>query len=139
MLPATSKFLVDEVIGNARADLLAPLAAAAGLATLVQASTGFAISQILGVAAQKAITDLRKSVHDHVLQLPTAYFDSVKSGELISRIMTDAEGIRNPRRHRSRAALGRAPHGNDCAIGPLLSELAPHFAHARHSLVYLAG
>ena len=95
VLPATSKFLVDEVIGNARAELLAPLAAAAGLATLVQASTGFAISQILGVAAQKAITDLRKSVHDHVLQLPTAYFDSVKSGELISRIMTDAEGIRN--------------------------------------------
>ncbi|TDI34911.1 MAG: ABC transporter ATP-binding protein [Acidobacteria bacterium] len=95
VLPATSKFLVDEVIGNARAELLPPLAAAAGLATLVQASTGFALSQILGVAAQKAITDLRKSVHDHVLQLPTAYFDSVKSGELISRIMTDAEGIRN--------------------------------------------
>ena len=47
VLPATSKFLVDDVIGNARADLLAPLAAAAGLATLVQASTGFAISQIL--------------------------------------------------------------------------------------------
>ena len=95
VLPATSKFLVDDVIGKGRADLLVPLAAAAGLATLVQASTGFANSQILGVAAQHAITEMRKTVHHHVLRLPIAYFDSVKSGELISRIMTDAEGIRN--------------------------------------------
>lgn len=95
VLPATSKYLIDEVIGNGRADLLAPLATAAGVATLIQASTGFANSQILGVAAQHAITEMRKTVHDHVLRLPTAYFDSVKSGELISRIMTDAEGIRN--------------------------------------------
>lgn len=95
VLPTTSKYLVDEVIGNGRAELLVPLATAAGIATLVQASTGFANSQILGVAAQHAITEMRKTVHDHVLRLPTSYFDSVKSGELISRIMTDAEGIRN--------------------------------------------
>jgi subfamily B ATP-binding cassette protein MsbA len=95
VLPATSKYLIDEVIGQGRAELLVPLATAAGIATLVQASTGFANSQILGVAAQQAITEMRKTVHDHVLRLPTAYFDSVKSGELISRIMTDAEGIRN--------------------------------------------
>lgn len=107
----------------------------AGVATLVQASTGFAISQILGVAAQKAITDLRKSVHDHVLQLPTAYFDSVKSGELISRIMTDAQGIRNLVGTGLVQLFGRAPYGNDCTIGALLLELAPHLAHARRALV----
>ena len=95
VLPATSKFLVDDVIGNGRAELLGPLAAAAGVATVVQAATGFANSQILGVAAQHAITEMRKKVHHHVMRLPTTYFDSVKSGELISRIMTDAEGIRN--------------------------------------------
>jgi len=95
VLPATSKFLVDEVIGNGRADLLGPLAAAAGTATVIQATTGFLNSQILGVAAQRAITEMRKTVHEHVLRLPIAYFDSVKSGELISRIMSDAEGIRN--------------------------------------------
>ncbi len=95
VLPGTSKYLVDEVIGNSRTDLLLPLATAAGAATIIQAATGFANSQILGVAAQRAIMEMRKTVFKHVLHLPTAYFDSVKSGELISRIMTDAEGIRN--------------------------------------------
>jgi subfamily B ATP-binding cassette protein MsbA len=95
VLPASSKYLIDEVIANDRGDLLVPLAAAAGIATLVQASTAFALSQILGVAAQRAITDMRRKVHRHVLRLPIPYFDSVKSGELISRIMSDAEGIRS--------------------------------------------
>ncbi len=78
-----------------RGELLVPLAAAAGLATVVQASTSFALSQLLGVAAQRAITDMRRELHGHILRLPISYFDSVKSGELISRIMSDAEGIRN--------------------------------------------
>src|SRR5881227_2623446 len=75
--------------------LLLPLALAAGGATLVQAITGFGLSQILGVAAQRAITDMRRTVQAYVLRLPISYFDSTKSGILISRIMTDAEGIRN--------------------------------------------
>jgi ABC-type multidrug transport system fused ATPase/permease subunit len=95
VLPATSKYLIDDVIGKGRADLLLTLAFAAGIATLVEASTSFALSQVLGVAAQRAITDMRKSVEAHVLRLPIAYFDSTKSGVLISRVMTDAEGIRN--------------------------------------------
>jgi len=95
VLPATSKYLVDEVIGKSRHDLLPLLALAALIATLVQAATSFALSQILGVAAQRAITEMRKRVEEHVLRLPVAYFDSTKSGILISRIMTDAEGIRN--------------------------------------------
>jgi subfamily B ATP-binding cassette protein MsbA len=95
VLPATSKFLIDDVIGKGRHELLPTLALAAGAATIIQAITSFSLSQILGVAAQRSITEMRKRVEQHVLRLPTSYFDSTKSGVLISRIMTDAEGIRN--------------------------------------------
>jgi ABC-type multidrug transport system fused ATPase/permease subunit len=95
VLPAMSKYLIDDVIGKQRAELLVPLALLAGGATIVQAISSFALSQILGVAAQKAITDMRRRVEAHVARLPVRYFDSTKSGVLISRIMTDAEGIRN--------------------------------------------
>jgi ATP-binding cassette, subfamily B, putative efflux pump len=95
VLPATSKFLIDDIIGKHRADLLTPLALVAGAATVVQAVTSFALSQVLGVAAQRAITDMRRRVEAHVARLPVRYFDSTQSGVLISRIMSDAEGIRN--------------------------------------------
>jgi subfamily B ATP-binding cassette protein MsbA len=95
VLPASSKFLIDDVIGNGRRDLLMPLALAAAAATLVDAGCSFALSQVLGVAAQRAIADMRKSVQAHVTRLPIRYFDSSQTGVLISRIMTDAEGIRN--------------------------------------------
>jgi ABC-type multidrug transport system fused ATPase/permease subunit len=95
VLPATTKYFVDDVIGQGRWDLLPQLAMAAGGATIVDAATAFANSQVLGVAAQRAITEMRKEVEAHVMRLPIRYFDSTKSGILISRIMTDAEGIRN--------------------------------------------
>ena len=95
VLPASSKYLIDEVIGNNRVELLAGLAFAVGGATLVQAASSFALSQVLGVAAQRAITDMRKVVQEHVARLPINYYDSTKAGILISRVMTDAEGIRN--------------------------------------------
>jgi subfamily B ATP-binding cassette protein MsbA len=95
VLPATSKWLIDEVVARERWELLGRLAFAAGAATLVQSATSFALSQVLGVAAQRAITDMRKVVEAHVMRLPIRYFDSTKSGVLISRIMSDAEGIRN--------------------------------------------
>ena len=95
VLPASSKWLIDEVVGNNRTELLLPIALAAGAATLVQAVTSFALSQILGVAAQRAITDMRIRVQAHVMHLPVRYFDSTQTGVLISRIMSDAEGIRN--------------------------------------------
>ncbi len=95
VLPATSKLLIDNVIGRHRSDLLWPVAWAAGAATLVQAVSGFALSQVLGIAAQRSITDMRRTVEEHVARLPVAYFDSTKTGVLISRIMSDAEGIRN--------------------------------------------
>ena len=95
VLPASSKILIDEVVGKSRADLLWPLAAAAGAATVVQAATGFALSQVLGIAAQKSIAEMRRQVQQHVIRLPVSYFDSTKTGVLISRVMNDAEGIRN--------------------------------------------
>jgi ABC-type multidrug transport system fused ATPase/permease subunit len=95
VLPLTSKFLMDDVVGRQRWDLLSTLALAAGAATLVESASAFALSQILGVAAQRAITEMRKQVEAHVMRLPIRYFDSTKTGILISRIMNDAEGIRN--------------------------------------------
>jgi subfamily B ATP-binding cassette protein MsbA len=95
VLPASTKFVIDEIIGHRRSDLLWLVALAAGGATLIQSATSFAMSQVLGVAAQKAITDMRRTVQEHVMRLPVSYFDSTKTGVLISRIMSDAEGIRN--------------------------------------------
>src|SRR5438874_1702526 len=95
VLPTTTKYLMDDVIQQGHWDLLPTLALAAGAATIVDTATSFANSQVLGVAAQRAITEMRKDVEAHVMRLPIRYFDSTKSGILISRIMTDAEGIRN--------------------------------------------
>jgi subfamily B ATP-binding cassette protein MsbA len=95
VLPGSSKYLIDEVIGNGRTELLTTLAFAVGGATLVQAVSSFALSQVISVAAQRAIMDMRRRMHEHVIRLPIRFFDDTKSGVLISRIMSDAEGIRN--------------------------------------------
>jgi ABC-type bacteriocin/lantibiotic exporter with double-glycine peptidase domain len=80
VLPASSKYLIDEVIIKHRGDLLVTLALAAGAATVIQAVSSFTLSQVLGVAAQRAITDMRKSVQEHVARLPVRYFDSTQTG-----------------------------------------------------------
>ncbi|MEX2570161.1 MAG: ABC transporter ATP-binding protein [Gemmatimonadota bacterium] len=95
VLPGSSKILVDEIIGEGRSDLLAPVAIAVGAAALVQAVTAFSLSQVISITAQRAITEMRRRVQARVTRLPVRYFDSTQSGVLISRIMTDAEGIRN--------------------------------------------
>lgn len=95
VLPASTKFIGDEVFVNQRYDLIKWIALAIGVSTLVQGTTSFALSQILGVAAQRAITEMRKRVQSHIERLPISFFDSTQSGQLISRIMNDAEGIRN--------------------------------------------
>lgn len=95
VLPASTKYLIDDVIVKQRTDLLWKIALAAGIATLIQAVTAFALSQVLGVAAQRAITEMRKKVQAQIARLPVSYFDSTQTGKLISRIMNDAEGIRN--------------------------------------------
>jgi ABC-type multidrug transport system fused ATPase/permease subunit len=95
VLPASSKILIDDVIGKHRHDLLPFLALGAGAATLIDGIVSFSLSQLLGVAAQHAITNMRRSIEAHVIRLPVRYFDSTQTGVLISRIMNDAEGIRN--------------------------------------------
>jgi ABC-type multidrug transport system fused ATPase/permease subunit len=95
VLPASSKYIIDEVVVKGRSDLLILIALAAGTATLLQAVTSFALSQILGVAAERAITEMRNKVQSHVERLPIRYFDSTQTGKLVARIMTDAEGVRN--------------------------------------------
>src|SRR5689334_5235710 len=95
VLPASTKFLIDQVIVKGRTDLLWKIAVAAGAATIIQALTSFSLSQVLGVAAQRAITEMRKKVQAKIARLPVSYFDSTQVGKLISRIMNDAEGIRN--------------------------------------------
>ena len=95
VLPASSKYLVDEIIIKERFEMLKWIALAIGLSTLVQGITSFTLSQVLGVAAQRAITEMRKRVQAKIERLPISYFDSTQSGQLISRIMNDADGIRN--------------------------------------------
>ncbi|HTD61115.1 MAG TPA: ABC transporter ATP-binding protein [Gemmatimonadaceae bacterium] len=95
VLPAAPKFLIDKVLLKHDTTWLVPIVAAIGAATLIRVITSFALSQIVSIAAQRAITDLRKQVERHVLRLPVSYFDSTKSGVLVTRIMTDAEGVRN--------------------------------------------
>jgi len=95
VLPASTKFLIDEVLINRNFEWLIWIALGVGLATIIQGVTGFGLSQILGVAAQYAITKMRIRVQEHIQRLPITYFDSQQTGQLISRIMNDAEGIRN--------------------------------------------
>jgi subfamily B ATP-binding cassette protein MsbA len=95
VLPLSTKFFIDTVVAQQRLDLLGQLALAVGAATILQAGTSFALAQVLGIAAQRAITDMRRRVEEHVLRLPVRYFDTTQSGVLVSRIMNDAEGIRN--------------------------------------------
>lgn len=95
VLPASVKFFVDDVLGRGRSELLLPLVGAVLGATAVQASTSFALIQLLSKAAQRLIAELRRQLQSHVGRLPVAYFDANKTGALISRVMSDVEGVRN--------------------------------------------
>ena len=95
VLPAMSQYIIDDVIPDGRGDQLLLLAGVGLGATVIQSISSFSLSQLLGVAAQRAITEMRKNVMAHVTRLPIRHFDATQTGVLISRIMTDAEGIRN--------------------------------------------
>jgi subfamily B ATP-binding cassette protein MsbA len=94
-LPASSKYLVDDVIGRGNVSLLGPLALAIVAASLVQAGTALALSRVLGLAAQEAIFALRRDLQRRTLRLPLAFFDATKTGVLVSRIMSDPDALRN--------------------------------------------
>ena len=95
VLPASTKFLVDDVILKHRTRLLLPLVGAVLGATLVQGATSFSLTQLLSKEAQRLIAELRRKVQAHVGRLPVAYYDSNKTGILVARIMSDVEGVRN--------------------------------------------
>ncbi|HEV2381538.1 MAG TPA: ABC transporter ATP-binding protein [Terriglobia bacterium] len=95
VLPASSKYLIDQVIGKRRVDLLLPIVGAVVLATIVQGATDFSLTQLLSKEAQRLIAELRVRVQEHIGRLPLAYYDSTKTGALVSRIMNDVEGLRN--------------------------------------------
>ncbi|MEO8189021.1 MAG: ABC transporter ATP-binding protein [Acidobacteriota bacterium] len=95
VLPGMPRYLLDEVVGKGRRDVLPLLVAASAAAAIVQGVTSFSISQVLGKAAQRSITEMRRRIQRHVGRLSVNYFDQTKVGALLSRVMTDAEGIRN--------------------------------------------
>lgn len=95
VLPASTKYIGDDIFTQKNYGLIKWIALAIGISTLIQGVTSFALSQILGVAAQRAISNMRMRVQRHIERLPISYFDSTQTGQLISRIMNDAEGIRN--------------------------------------------
>lgn len=95
VLPASTKFLIDDVLGQHRVELLKPLLFAVFAATALQGITSYALTQLLSKGAQRLIAELRQKVQRHVGRLSVAYYDANKSGALVSRIMNDVEGIRN--------------------------------------------
>src|SRR5208282_4502095 len=95
VLPYSTKYLIDSVIIKHNAQLLKPLVLAVLGATVIQGITSFSLTQLLSKAAQRLITELRQKVQAHIGWLPISFHDSTKSGVLVSRIMTDVEGVRN--------------------------------------------
>jgi ABC-type multidrug transport system fused ATPase/permease subunit len=95
VLPLAPKFLIDTVIGKHRAEFLLPLVGAVLAATLVQGMVSFSLTQLLSKEAQRTIAELRRMVQAHVGRLPLRYYDANKTGALVSRIMSDVEGVRN--------------------------------------------
>jgi subfamily B ATP-binding cassette protein MsbA len=95
VLPASTKFLVDNVIGKHETWMLPSLVGVVLAATLVQGLTSFTLTQTLSKAAQKLIAELRRRVQAHIGRLSVSFYDSTKTGTMVSRIMTDVEGVRN--------------------------------------------
>lgn len=95
ILPGASKYLIDDVIPSNNLKMLGWLIFVVVMAIVVQSITSYALTQILSVEAQLLISKLRAQVQRHIIQLPIRFFDNTKTGELVSRIMTDVEGVRN--------------------------------------------
>ncbi len=95
VLPGSMKYFVDNVVLHRQVQLLTPIVLAVLGATIVQGLTSFSLTQLLSKSAQKMITDLRRQVQAHIGRLPIAFYDANKTGVLVSRIMSDVEGVRN--------------------------------------------
>ncbi len=95
VLPGSTKYLMDDVVANHDMDMLKILLIAVVAALIVQSVTSYVLTQLLSVEAQLLISQLRTKVQRKILSLPISFFDNTKSGALVSRIMTDVEGVRN--------------------------------------------
>ncbi|MGH9497979.1 MAG: ABC transporter ATP-binding protein [Terriglobales bacterium] len=95
VLPYSTKYLIDTVMVKHHLELLRPLVGAVLLATLIQGVTSFGLTQLLSKAAQRLIAELRSKVQTHIGRLSVTFHDANKSGALVSRIMSDVEGVRN--------------------------------------------
>ena len=95
VLPASTKYLVDNVISKRQIQLLTPIVLGVLGATVIQGLTSFTLTQLLSKSAQKMIADLRRQVQAHIGRLPVSFYDANKTGALVSRIMSDVEGVRN--------------------------------------------
>jgi len=95
ILPYAPKIVLDNIIGRKQYNLLTPLVIVVFGATVIQALTSFSLTQLLSKEGQRLIAQLRRQVQEHVGRLPVAYYDATKSGALVSRIMSDVEGVRN--------------------------------------------
>jgi len=95
VLPASTKYFVDNVISKREVQLLTPIVLAVLAATLLQGLTSFTLTQLLSKSAQKMITELRRQVQAHIGRLSVSFYDANKTGVLVSRIMSDVEGVRN--------------------------------------------
>jgi len=95
VLPYSTRYLIDSVVGKHHVELLKPIVFAVLTATVIQGITSFSLTQLLSKAAQRLITELRERVQKHISRLPVSFYDSNKTGNLVSRIMSDVEGVRN--------------------------------------------
>src|SRR5690349_5939437 len=95
VLPYSTKFLIDNVIVKRHLEMLKPLLLLVLAATIIQGITSFSLTQLLSKAAQRLIAELRQRVQAHIGRLPVTFYDGTKTGTLVSRIMSDVEGVRN--------------------------------------------
>jgi len=95
VLPASTKFLIDDVIVKKHVFRLHQILIAVIAATVIQGVTSFSLTQLLSKAAQRLIADMRRQIQEHVGRLPIAYYDSTKTGTMVARILSDVEGVRN--------------------------------------------
>ena len=95
VLPGSVKYLLDDVIQQGHYRLLQPIVLAIAGATVIQGITSYSLTQLLSKSSQRMINQLRIKVQAHIGRLPVTYYDANKSGVLVSRIMSDVEGVRN--------------------------------------------
>ena len=95
ILPGSTKYLIDNVINKRQTQLLVPIVIAVLVATIIQGLTSYSLTQLLSKSSQRMIAELRMKVQGHIGRLPVTFYDANKTGVLVSRIMSDVEGVRN--------------------------------------------